>query len=152
MDLATVDDLDHIHHAAIVEALIAADEDRNVGVSGDHRFEGFFEVGEGRGFAVEKDVVRRIHGDGVGLVVLRRKRVGLGLWQHDGNALFEGRKGHDESDEQEKGKVNEARHIDGRFWLFAPHATTSGHVSRPFLGIRTRCGREVRPQSLPCQT
>ncbi len=152
MDLAPVNNLDDIHHASVVKTLIAAHKDRHIGICRDHRLERFFKVNESRGFVVEENVVRRIHRNRISLVVLRWKRICLGLWQHDGNALFEGGQGHDESNEQEEGEVNERRHINGRFWLFAPHATTSGHVSQPFPGIHTQCAREARPQSLPCRT
>ena len=151
MDLAPVDNLDNVHDAAIVKTLITADEDGDFGIGSDHRFEGLFKVGKGRRLIIEKDVICRIHRDRVGLIIFRRERIGLGLWQHDGDALFESREGHDEGDEQEEGEVNERRHIDSRFWLLAPHATTSRHISQPFLGIRTRCARGVHPQNLPCR-
>lgn len=151
LDLAIVEDLNDLHDAAVVKALIAANENGKFRIFRGHFFDGLFEVDKGGGLAVEEDAVGGVNGDSGRLVILRRERIGLALREDNRNALFEGWEGDDEGDEKKEREVDQARHIDGRFWFLAPHATASGHVSQPFLGIRTRCGREARPRSLPCR-
>ena len=99
--------------------LVAAHEDGHLRIRRDLCEKILLQRLKGGGDVVEVDLVRGVHGDRGGLVVLGGEGVRLRARKYDGDALLEGRHRDDERHQKKEGEVDQGGHVDLRLRAFA---------------------------------